>query len=387
MTTARKVYRGDGKRRMLSLDGGGILGVISLEILKEMETQIRAEAGADDSFRLCDFFDYFAGTSTGAIIAAGLAIGMSVDELSALYKDHADKIFTRAWIWNRLRRRYDHHNLAELLQHYLTTKTIGTLREEGAIKSLLLIATRNISTKSPWLVSTNEADLYAGPTGKLPLWQLVRASTAAPFYFAPETLPIYSRRGGEPKLWLFEDGGLTAYNNPAMALFRHAVHPVHWVQKDAPVPGPWDTGEDKMMLISVGTGGEYNAEYSLNPRGQFFTGTAKRVPSDLIAAMAIENDINCRTFGRCVYGPRIDSVLKSLFLPDDDFATAPRPKFFSYARYNPDISEGGLKTLGLSDVDHKTIEMDNISKIDDFIRIGQKAAEVVDMKGHFPTFV
>src|SRR6266567_1337799 len=60
-------------RKLLALDGGGIRGVLSLEILAEIERTIAAKTGVT---RLGDYFDYIGGTSTGAIIAAGLSIGM-----------------------------------------------------------------------------------------------------------------------------------------------------------------------------------------------------------------------------------------------------------------------------------------------------------------------
>ena len=60
-------------RKMLALDGGGIRGLISLGILKHLEEKLTLLSGRGSKFRLCDYFDYIAGTSTGAIIAAGLA--------------------------------------------------------------------------------------------------------------------------------------------------------------------------------------------------------------------------------------------------------------------------------------------------------------------------
>ena len=68
-------------KRILSLDGGGIRGILTLEYLGVIESMLRKRSGRDD-FRLCDYFDLIGGTSTGSIIAAGLACGMSVDELS-----------------------------------------------------------------------------------------------------------------------------------------------------------------------------------------------------------------------------------------------------------------------------------------------------------------
>lgn len=59
-------------KRLLALDGGGLMGLISLGILQEIEDQLRDAHGGHEVFLLCNYFDYIAGTSTGAIIAAGL---------------------------------------------------------------------------------------------------------------------------------------------------------------------------------------------------------------------------------------------------------------------------------------------------------------------------
>src|SRR5215472_4377434 len=77
-------------RKLLALDGGGIRGVLTLEILAEMERQIHDATGIA---RLGDYFDYIGGTSTGSIIAAGLAIGMSATELLKFYQDFGAQMF------------------------------------------------------------------------------------------------------------------------------------------------------------------------------------------------------------------------------------------------------------------------------------------------------
>lgn len=74
-----------GPKKLLALDGGGIRSVLTLEILAVMEDLLRHELGARDDFVLADYFDYIAGTNTGAIEAAGLARGMRVKELQDLY--------------------------------------------------------------------------------------------------------------------------------------------------------------------------------------------------------------------------------------------------------------------------------------------------------------
>src|ERR1017187_5366746 len=61
-------YETTRPRRILTLDGGGIRGILTLHVLAEIEKQLAATSAHPEAFRLCDFFDYIAGTSTGAII-------------------------------------------------------------------------------------------------------------------------------------------------------------------------------------------------------------------------------------------------------------------------------------------------------------------------------
>ncbi len=66
------------QRKLLTIDGGGIRGVLALEILAEMERHFAKEQNIPlEHFRLSDFFDYVGGTSTGAVVAACIALGMS----------------------------------------------------------------------------------------------------------------------------------------------------------------------------------------------------------------------------------------------------------------------------------------------------------------------
>jgi patatin-like phospholipase/acyl hydrolase len=71
-----------GSRRLLSIDGGGIRGVLALGILGRIE-ELLIEQSQRPDYRLVDYFDYVAGTSTGGIIAAGIALGMSTSETTA----------------------------------------------------------------------------------------------------------------------------------------------------------------------------------------------------------------------------------------------------------------------------------------------------------------
>src|SRR3954449_8490215 len=76
-TKQQHLDRTTAPKRILSLDGGGIRGILTLEYLDAIEGMLKNRSGRED-FLLCDYFDLIGGTSTGSIIAAGLACGMSV---------------------------------------------------------------------------------------------------------------------------------------------------------------------------------------------------------------------------------------------------------------------------------------------------------------------
>ena len=86
MTTSVRRLEPGGPKRILSLDGGGLRGIVTLVHLKRIETLLRSRHGNDLDFRLGLNFDLIAGTVTGAIIASGLAIGLSVDQLTKRYE-------------------------------------------------------------------------------------------------------------------------------------------------------------------------------------------------------------------------------------------------------------------------------------------------------------
>src|SRR5262245_63092577 len=66
-----------GPRKLLACDGGGIRGIISIEVLGRIESELRKSSG-NPKLVLADYFDYVAGTSTGAIIATLIALGYSI---------------------------------------------------------------------------------------------------------------------------------------------------------------------------------------------------------------------------------------------------------------------------------------------------------------------
>src|SRR5258708_14321945 len=86
-----------GPRKLLAIDGGGICGVLSLQIFAKIEDLLINESKRPD-YRLADYFDYVAGTSTGGIIAAGIALGMSIAEILAFYVNNGGPMFSQTSI-------------------------------------------------------------------------------------------------------------------------------------------------------------------------------------------------------------------------------------------------------------------------------------------------
>jgi patatin-like phospholipase/acyl hydrolase len=192
----------DGRpKRILALDGGGLRGILTLAILQEIETLLRARHGNDPKFRLCHYFDLVAGTSTGAIIAATVALGWSVEQIRAKYMDLGSRVFEKSFFRDGvLRAKYDESRLINELQNVFGTKT--TLGSDD-LKTGLLLVTKRIDTGSWWPISNNPNGKYfaARPggtvgNGEYPLWQVVRASTAAPAYFDPEKITITNPLNG-----------------------------------------------------------------------------------------------------------------------------------------------------------------------------------------------
>jgi patatin-like phospholipase/acyl hydrolase len=210
---------------MLALDGGGIRGLITLGILKRIEELI-----ADRTrLKLCEYFDYIAGTSTGAIIAAGLSRGMTTSELIDFYMSCGKQMFEPSWIIERIKYFYTADPLKAKLQEVFgaeTTLEPASHPSNESIKCLLLVVTKNVTTDSPWPISSNPDAKYNDPSRsdcnlRIPLWQLVRASTAAPVFFPPEVLQWDPR--DPSKTFVFVDGGVTPHNNPAFLLYRTAT--------------------------------------------------------------------------------------------------------------------------------------------------------------------
>ena len=378
-------YEGSEQRphKLLALDGGGIRGIIPLKVLERIERLLADATGAGSDFRLCHYFDYIAGTSTGAIIAAGLARGMTAAEMLSFYENKGDAMFDKRFLLRRWQAIYNAEPLKRELQETFGAQT--TLHPSD-LECLMLAVTRNRTTDSPWPISSNPQAKYndtsrADCNLSIPLWHIVRASTAAPVFFPPEV--IQWDPNDPDKAFVFVDGGMTPYNNPAFLLYRMATDPGYRLN--------WSTGEDKLLLISIGTGAAPNVADDVDDPNRGLIGNVAPIPNALMYGAQVDQDINCRHVGRCAHGAEVDRELGDM-IPRDSAGT-PIPlsqdlgRRFLYARYNADISRQGLDAVGLHDVDPKCVgQLDSIEYTGELVKVGSKLAEEVRLD-HFGSFL
>jgi len=238
-----------GPKRILALDGGGVRGILTLQYLKRMEELLRKRVGDDPDFRLSHYFDLIGGTSTGSIIATGLALGWTVEKLESLYNELSEQVFQKS-IWRQgiLQAKFPRTPLMKALVAQFGDRTLGS----DDLQTGLMIMTKRLDSGSPWPLMNNPKGRYFDPVAKkgmaMPnkdflLREIVRASTAAPHYFNPERLRIGTNAEGA-----FVDGGVSPHNNPALQLLLMATTEGFGLK--------WPTGADELLLVSVGTGAQ-----------------------------------------------------------------------------------------------------------------------------------
>jgi hypothetical protein len=372
----------EGPKKLLAIDGGGIRGVLALEVLQKIETMLKEQSG-DGNFRLANYFDYIAGTSTGGIVAAGLSIGMSVQEILKFYVEAGAQMFVKANLLRRLRYKFENEPLAaELKKVFGEDTTFGS----DKVKTLLLLVMRNATTDSPWPLSNNPYAKYNDPTRpdsnlNFQLWQLIRASTAAPTYFPPEVI-VLPGKDGKDKEFIFVDGGVTMYNNPAFQMFLMATLDRYWAK--APEKR-WAAGVDKMLIVSVGTGTSPDARHGLEPEEMNLLFNATTIPSALMLAALTEQDLLCRVFGDCQAGDPLDREIDTL-IPSAGPLT-PQQKLFTYLRYNAELTREGLNDLGCPDIEPEAVQkLDAVDAIPDLRKVGQAVAAKKVKAAHFQRF-
>lgn len=226
--------------RILSVDGGGIRGLISVLVLAEIEKRL-GERGTGKA-RLADYFHLFAGTSTGGLIALALTAPkeVSAKELASFYTEDGPKIFHRGLgheigsLWGLSGPKYSLDPLRESVERRLGKSTISEATRD------LVVTSYDMTGSEPYFFKRWRA--LESPERNFPIAEAALATSAAPTYF-----PSHGLRGRA-----LVDGGVFAAN-PSVAAIAEALGR----QSDEPA----GLRPDDLFLVSVGTG-EFETGYS-----------------------------------------------------------------------------------------------------------------------------
>ena len=218
--------------KILSIDGGGIRGIIPAMILADIERRTKRP--------IAELFDLIAGTSTGGIIALGLTKPgannkpqYTAQEIAALYESDGSTIFSRS-IWHRLyaagsflEEKYSSDGIERVLDKYF-----GDAWLKDALTNVL-ISSYELERRFPFFFRSSRAKQRADYD--FPMKKVARATSAAPTYFEPLKLETQEN----PGYYALIDGGVYA-NNPAMCGYVEAV-----CTHDGPC---------EVLVVSLGTG-------------------------------------------------------------------------------------------------------------------------------------
>jgi hypothetical protein len=249
-----------------------------------------------------------------------------------------------------------------------------TTLDSAKIRTGLMIMTKRLDTGSPWPLNNGGLGKYAAQDGALPLTQVVRASTAAPTYFAPEAIAIHARDGSVVD-GAFVDGGVTPFNDPTLQLLMLAALQGYGFR--------WSTGKDRLLIISIGTG-----QYK-QPR------PAKAVMADPAALQGVAalqslmddcermNRATVQWLTNCLTPSVIDRAVGDMKLDSQS-----GPQLATLVRYNAILELAWLKTELDVDLAADKLEqirkMDDPSNMDDLVDLGRKAAAKQVNPEHLP---
>jgi len=359
---------GPGPKHILALDGGGIRGILTLQMLARVEAMLRARTGRADAV-LSEYFDLIGGTSTGAIIAAALALGWPVDRIDTIYREFGNAIFKSSMFRKGLLRpKFPAEAIREGLE-----REFGDIRLGGPeLRTGLAVIVKRLDTGSPWVLHNCPKGIYydrrtddsAVANKDFLLRQVVRASAAAPTYFEPEFFEVAPGLGGA-----FVDGGVSPHNNPAMQLFMMAGLKRFGLN--------WATGADRLLIASFGTGTRTERLDPQKIAGMTAVELGVRGLSSLMDDASAFNELMLQWMSHSPTARIIDSEIGDL--GGDVLGAAP---LLTYLRYNVEFDRDWLKRrLGLDIAEDRLAsfaQMDQPGNMADLIGIGRAAAALID---------
>ncbi|MGN6212025.1 CBASS cGAMP-activated phospholipase [Parafilimonas sp.] len=228
--------------RILSIDGGGIRGMIPAKVLSELEQEL---IRINPDKKLYEYFDLICGTSTGAILAIAISLGIPASDLVEFYKENAQLIFPK-WYLKILPRSsraivtsiYSNKQLRRKLKEIYSAANGGTPPTLNDLKAKVCIPTFNgIDGKINVLKTRHNAEYVRDY--KLPAHEVALSSASAPVYFPPHTFSFSNEHGSGQNVNMI-DGGVFA-NNPSLIGILEATDKMGHSFSD-------------IQLLSLGTG-------------------------------------------------------------------------------------------------------------------------------------
>lgn len=239
------------KVRILSIDGGGIRGILPGALLTYVEKRIK-EKTKDPNATIGQYFDFIAGTSTGGILACCYLIPnengfykFSAEEALNLYMDRGDEIFD-VTLRQRLKslggvkdEKYDEAELVDALQDYFGEVKLSELLKPN------LVTSYDIRARNAKFFTSHDA---TEPRHDFLVKDVARSTSAAPTYFEPARIKSLA---GTP--YPLIDGGVFA-NNPTLCAYAEARTIDFSKTLNHPDKPKLPTAKD-MIIVSLGTGG------------------------------------------------------------------------------------------------------------------------------------
>lgn len=355
--------KSDGPKRMLALDGGGIRGAITIGYLEKIQTLLRKRYN-NPNLLLCDYYDLIGGTSTGSIIAGGLAIGMDATEIKELYLKLGNTIFgKKRGLFKRLSAKFSIEALEKELKSIFGERTLSS----DTIRTGLCIVTKRADTRSTWPLINHPEGKYYKYNKDIILRKAIRASTAAPTYFKPEKIDV-----GGGQIGAFVDGGVSMHNDPSVQLFLLASL--------KGFPFNWKTGSENLMITSVGTG-FWETKTSIDEvTDNKLWDWASDVISILMEDAKVNNQILLQYLSNSPTAATIDGEIGNL---EGDLIHG-KPALH-YLRYDTRLEDDNLKKMNFNGVKAKDLhEMSAGENAKILTDIGIKAAELDVKEEHFP---
>jgi patatin-like phospholipase/acyl hydrolase len=244
------------------------------------------------------------------------------------------------------------------------------------IKTGLCIVAKRADTNSIWpLINHPNGKFFDSDLGKnkdIPLWQAVRASSAAPTYFAPQMIEVMKDQKAA-----FIDGGLSMANNPSLTLLMIATL--------KGFPFRWKMSEENLLLVSVGTGYSVFKKYAKEIDDSTMLSWAANIPDMLMQDASWQNRVILQWLSQSPTADVMDMEIGNL---DGDLLGG-KP-LISYLRYNFCITENDLNCLGFEKtftaMDVKSItDMSNANNRELLYQIGCKACNTMKPE-HFDKF-